>query len=355
MMPAQAQRDIKATTPKLSISEVVGLAVNSRKIRVAVKSAATRRPMASHASTLDPHAATWDPDVWSRPLLSGDSSEPAGSSAEMSELLQQAMQAHDSRHAQCEAATAAESAAARARAYRQATLLGLTILRSERNPSGFRGVHLDESIGRYRIAGKKKGGKTWRFAVEAALAYSSRKFHEWRENDKYKALVAMQNDGGYLSFKRDAAVRAEIEQELQDKGAEVTEEAYGKACYAAWAELSAEERTEFLESLGVEHGATGLTKLIREVYALLRLRTYYTSGETETKAWTISQGTLAPQAAGVIHSDFERGFIRAETVGYDDLVGATSFRDAKEHGLVRSEGKEYEVQDGDVILFRFNV
>ena len=120
-------------------------------------------------------------------------------------------------------------------------------------------------------------------------------------------------------------------------------------------DLDAADRAEFLSSLGVESGATGLEKLIREVYALLRLRTYYTSGEAETKAWTISQGTLAPQAAGVIHSDFERGFIRAETVSYADLVAATSLKDAKERGLVRSEGKEYEVQDGDVILFRFNV
>ena len=98
----------------------------------------------------------------------------------------------------------------------------------------------------------------------------------------------------------------------------------------------------------------GLEKLIAEVYELLRLRTYYTSGETETKAWTITEGTLAPQAAGVIHTDFEKGFIRAETVAYDDLVAAGGMKEAKEAGTVRSEGKEYEVKDADVMLFRFN-
>jgi len=120
-------------------------------------------------------------------------------------------------------------------------------------------------------------------------------------------------------------------------------------------ELDAAERSEFLETLGVGAGETGLEKLIREVYSLLSLRTYYTSGETETKAWTITEGMLAPQAAGVIHSDFEKGFIRAETVSYDDLVASGSYQAAKESGLVRSEGKEYVVKDGDVMLFRFNV
>jgi len=119
-------------------------------------------------------------------------------------------------------------------------------------------------------------------------------------------------------------------------------------------DLSPEERAEFLESLGVKAGETGLEKLIAETYELLQLRTYYTSGETETKAWTIRKGTLAPQAAGVIHSDFEKGFIRAETVAYDDLIEYGSMSAAKEAGKVRAEGKEYEVKDGDVMLFRFN-
>ena len=120
-------------------------------------------------------------------------------------------------------------------------------------------------------------------------------------------------------------------------------------------ELDAEERAEMLQELGVDNGETGLQKLIREVYSLLDLYTYYTSGETETKAWTIKKGMLAPQAAGVIHTDFEKGFIRAETVAYADLVEAGSLKEAKEAGKVRSEGKEYLVQDGDVMLFRFNV
>lgn len=118
-------------------------------------------------------------------------------------------------------------------------------------------------------------------------------------------------------------------------------------------ELSPEERKDFLESLGVEEG--GLKSLIRATYELLGLRTYFTSGPKETRAWTIHAGMVAPQAAGVIHTDFERGFIRAETVAYKDLVATGSMPAAKEKGLVRSEGKEYVVQEGDVLLFRFNV
>jgi GTP-binding protein YchF len=118
-------------------------------------------------------------------------------------------------------------------------------------------------------------------------------------------------------------------------------------------ELSAEERTDFLEALGVEEG--GLQSLIRATYDLLGLRTYFTTGPKETRAWTITAGMVAPQAAGVIHTDFERGFIRAETVAYQALVDMGSMAGAKEKGLVRSEGKEYVVQEGDVMLFRFNV
>ena len=118
-------------------------------------------------------------------------------------------------------------------------------------------------------------------------------------------------------------------------------------------ELPAEDRADFLASLGVEEG--GLKSLIRATYELLGLRTYFTAGPKETRAWTINAGMFAPQAAGVIHSDFERGFIRAETVAYKDLVATKSMGAAKEKGLVRSEGKEYVVQEGDVLLFRFNV
>ncbi|WP_277679801.1 redox-regulated ATPase YchF [Gracilibacillus dipsosauri] len=119
------------------------------------------------------------------------------------------------------------------------------------------------------------------------------------------------------------------------------------------AELEGEERDMFLEELGIEE--SGLDQLIKASYAMLGLGTYFTAGEQEVRAWTFKKGMKAPQAAGIIHSDFERGFIRAETVSYDDLVEAGSMTAAKEKGKVRLEGKEYIVQDGDVMLFRFNV
>lgn len=119
------------------------------------------------------------------------------------------------------------------------------------------------------------------------------------------------------------------------------------------AELDDDEKAEFLQDLGLTE--SGLEKLIKASYSLLGLISYLTAGETETRAWTIKKGTKAPQAAGKIHSDFERGFIRAEIVSYTNLVECGSMNAAKEKGLVRSEGKEYVVQDGDVVLFRFNV
>ncbi len=119
------------------------------------------------------------------------------------------------------------------------------------------------------------------------------------------------------------------------------------------AELDEEEKKMFLEDLGISE--SGLDKLIQASYRLLGLISYLTSGPTETRAWTIERGTKAPQAAGKIHSDFERGFIRAEVVSYEKLVECGSFNAAKEKGLIRSEGKEYVFQDGDVVLFRFNV
>ena len=119
------------------------------------------------------------------------------------------------------------------------------------------------------------------------------------------------------------------------------------------AELDDDEKKMFLEDLGLAE--SGLEKLIKASYSLLGLISYLTSGETETRAWTIKKGTKAPQAAGKIHSDFERGFIRAEVVSYDALHELGSMLAAKEKGLVRSEGKEYIMQDGDVVLFRFNV
>lgn len=119
------------------------------------------------------------------------------------------------------------------------------------------------------------------------------------------------------------------------------------------AELDDDEKTMFLEDLGLTE--SGLDKLIKASYRLLGLISYLTAGETETRAWTIKRGTKAPQAAGKIHSDFERGFIRAEVVNYQDLLDCGTYAAAKEKGLVGLEGKEYVVKDGDVILFRFNV
>ena len=118
-------------------------------------------------------------------------------------------------------------------------------------------------------------------------------------------------------------------------------------------ELDDEERQMFLDDLGLKE--SGLEKLIRASYHLLGLMSFLTSGEDETRAWTIKQGTKAPQAAGKIHTDFERGFIKAEVVNYKDLLENGSLAAAREKGLVRMEGKEYVVQDGDVMLFRFNV
>jgi GTP-binding protein YchF len=123
---------------------------------------------------------------------------------------------------------------------------------------------------------------------------------------------------------------------------------------AELAELAEEDRAEYLESLGAPEGG-GLAKLIRAAYDILGLMTYFTTGPKETRAWTITRGMTAPQAAGVIHSDFEKGFIRAETIGYSDLVEAGSEKAAKEAGKMRSEGRDYVVREGDVMHFLFNV
>ncbi len=118
-------------------------------------------------------------------------------------------------------------------------------------------------------------------------------------------------------------------------------------------QLDNDEKEAFLEELGMHE--SGLDRLIKASYKLLGLISYLTAGEPEVRAWTITEGTKAPQAAGKIHSDFERGFIRAEVVAYDDLMSLGSMNAAKEKGLVRSEGKEYVMKDGDIVLFRFNV
>ncbi len=119
------------------------------------------------------------------------------------------------------------------------------------------------------------------------------------------------------------------------------------------AELEPQEKAQFIEDLGI--GESGLDRLIRACYRLLGLVSYLTAGPKEVRAWTIKRGTKAPQAAGKIHTDFERGFIRAEVVNYDTLMQCGSMQACKEKGLIRSEGKEYVVQDGDIVLFRFNV
>jgi ribosome-binding ATPase YchF (GTP1/OBG family) len=119
------------------------------------------------------------------------------------------------------------------------------------------------------------------------------------------------------------------------------------------AELSADDRRAFMSDLGI--GEPALARMIRASYRLLGRMSFFTAGEPEVRAWTISHGTTARSAAGVIHSDIERGFIRAETVSYDDLVAAGSWAAARERGTLRLEGRDYVVRDGDVILFRFNV
>ena len=124
------------------------------------------------------------------------------------------------------------------------------------------------------------------------------------------------------------------------------------AIEAEVAQLSDEEEMEFLSSLGLDE--PGLNKVIRAGYDLLHLITYFTAGPKETRAWTVHKGAKAPQAAGVIHTDFERGFIRAQTIAYNDYITLGGEVAAKEAGKARDEGKEYVVKDGDVMLFRFN-
>jgi len=149
------------------------------------------------------------------------------------------------------------------------------------------------------------------------------------ENDYVKALrqVAESEGAGLMT------VCAKVEEELSG--------------------LEPEEKAEFLAELGIEQ--SGLDQLIVQCYDLLGLMSYLTAGPKEVRAWTIEKGTKAPQAAGKIHSDFERGFIRAEVISFDDLMACGSMAAAREKGLVRSEGKDYVFQDGDVVLFRFNV
>ena len=151
----------------------------------------------------------------------------------------------------------------------------------------------------------------------------------YADNDNFKRLSEFAKDKGCEII----PVSARIEEEIS--------------------QLDDEEKAEYLSELGIEE--SGLDRLVRASYRLLGLISYLTSGEPETRAWTIVNGTKAPQAAGKIHTDFERGFIRAEVVAYDDLVECGNLVAAREKGLVRSEGKEYVMKDGDVVLFRINV
>lgn len=153
-----------------------------------------------------------------------------------------------------------------------------------------------------------------------------------------------------LTDENDKNVNAVKEYAKKDK-AEVI-----KLCVKIEEELSMLEGTdkaEMLEALGLKE--SGLDKVIKASYSLLGLMSFLTAGEPEVRAWTIKKGTKAPQAAGKIHSDIERGFIRAEIVSYNDLIKEGSINNAKEKGLMRSEGKEYVMQDGDIVLFKFNV
>ncbi|QZA33010.1 redox-regulated ATPase YchF [Hydrogenibacillus sp. N12] len=162
--------------------------------------------------------------------------------------------------------------------------------------------------------------------------------------------IANVDEASYLEGTPPSHVRA-IEARAEAEGAEVI--VLSAALEAELRALPPEERAAFLSAYGLEE--TALDRVIRSAYRLLGWRTFFTAGEKEVRAWTIPAGARAPEAGGVIHSDFERGFIRAEVVAYVDLIRAGSLARARELGLVRLEGKDYVVQDGDVITFRFNV
>ncbi|MGH7719365.1 MAG: redox-regulated ATPase YchF, partial [Gemmatimonadaceae bacterium] len=152
------------------------------------------------------------------------------------------------------------------------------------------------------------------------------------------------HEGAHLTALREAVRRSGERAEIVPFSAKIE---------AELAELPPEDRSDFLSSLGLT--SAGLDRLIRAGYHLLGLHTFFTAGDPEVRAWTTHQGDTAPVAAGTIHTDFERGFIRAETVSYDEFVQSGGWKGARERGAVRSEGRDYVVRDGDVILFRFNV
>jgi GTP-binding protein YchF len=158
---------------------------------------------------------------------------------------------------------------------------------------------------------------------------------------------------GEAEIPRAEEYAGKLREAIAGEGEEAEVVTFSAKVEAELAELSPEERQPFLEAMGLAE--SGLVRLVNAAYHLLGLMSYFTAGEKEVRAWTIHRGDKAPVAAGVIHSDFEKGFIRAETVGYDDFIRTGGWKGAREQGLARAEGKEYVVQDGDVILFRFNV
>lgn len=168
----------------------------------------------------------------------------------------------------------------------------------------------------------------------------------------YKPVIYVANvSEDEVSDSSDNQYVAKLREAVKDEGAKVV-----PICAnieSEIAQLEDEEKAEFLADLGIEE--SGLNRLVKASYSLLGLISYLTAGPKEVRAWTITNGTKAPQAAGKIHTDFERGFIRAEVIAYDDLIACGNMNTAKEKGLIRSEGKEYVIKDGDVVLFRFNV
>jgi GTP-binding protein YchF len=159
--------------------------------------------------------------------------------------------------------------------------------------------------------------------------------------------IANVNETGFTDNPHLDAVRARAKKE----GAVVV--AVCAAIEAEISQLEDKDRAEFLKDLGFDE--PGLDRVIRGAYELLGLQTYFTAGEKEVRAWTVKAGSTAPQAAGVIHTDFERGFIRAEVIGFNDFIACKGEHGAKEAGKLRLEGKEYIVREGDVMHFRFNV
>lgn len=235
-------------------------------------------------------------------------------------------------------------------------------------------VFSDIEILERRIAKTSKGARMDKVLAKELQLLERIKAH--LEDGKLAKTFELEDEEEELWFKDYNLLTAKpviyaanvCEEDLADDGAEntfvqkVRENAAEEGCEVfvicaqieqEIAELDEDEKAMFLEELGLQE--SGLEKLIKASYSLLGLISYLTSGEDETRAWTIKKGTKAPQAAGKIHSDFERGFIRAEVVNYQDLLDCGSLAAAKEKGLVGLEGKEYVVKDGDVILFRFNV